>query len=509
MKAILAECLLFDSTRRLSPLRLSVYTLIVAASALVVERGLITRNHPFTTDGHAIISLEVALNAAVCGKPSTYNPQVHATYFMSRNEWASYVPAPQIMAREAGSLDAYCAGLTVPYINEDNSLGLLEESFLDVRPNASADEIGRFLLFIRVGLIVAVCALFLSLGASVGFCVGMAIEGLEVSKTLLTVGYGFSTNPFFFVLILVNAAVVYGALRLAATRRMSLAVAGALLSGFVAAASVNMRASYLPVYLSFQVCYGWAVWRAAGRRPTPAVMVASVALAFAAGYLLFQYPFVTRRTPAAAAIQYTYHTVSHPLVLGLAVPPNDLAKREGIEWFDDVGTTLARRVDPATSYLGPGYERALFRYYRSLWRRYPREMIAIYVAKLRLAGAHMLQKATASDRLMKLALWPLTYISNGLYLGGVYLMSAAAAFVIYRRRGSGLAFCIGLLCLAGVLMYLESAIIMPVYEVTYHNYLMFLSLFWCLLVYQAGVHGLARAVRWAAGVLRAPSKIRV
>ena len=509
MKTVLAECLLFDVTRRLSLLRLTVYTLIVAASAMTLERDVITRKQPFTTDGHAITTLEVALNASVCGKPSTYGARFHPAYFMSRNAWASYVPARQIMATVAGSMGAYCADMTVPYINEDNSLGLLEEIVLDVRPNVSADELGRFLLLVRVGLVVAVGALFLSLGASVAFCLVMTVEALEVSKALLSAGSGFSTNPFFFVLVLVNAAVVYAALRLTGTRRLSLAVAGGLLSGFVAAASVNMRSSYLPVYLAFQLCYCWAVWRSGGRRPTPAVTVSVVALAFAAGYLLFQYPFVTRRAPAAAAIQYTYHTVSHPLVLALAIPPNDLAKREGIEWLDEVGTTLAQRVDPATSYLGPGYERALFTYYRSLWRRYPREMLGIYVAKLRLAGADMLEKARSSGHWTKLALWPLTWIANGLYLGGVYALSTVIAFVVYRRRGSGLAFCIGLLCVAGVLMYLESAFIMPLYYVMYHNYLLFLSMFWCLLVYQAGVNGVAAAIAWTAAARRAPEQTGV
>ena len=506
MKAILAECLLFDTTRRLAPFRLTIYTLIVAVTAIVVERDVITREHPFTTDGHAITSLEMGLNTSICGKPSTYAGTYHPAYFISRNAWASYVPARQIMAGVAGSVDKYCADLTVPFVNEDNSLGLLEGYFLDVRPNASADDIGRFLLLLRVGLVMAVCALFLSLGASVVFCAGMAIEALAISKALLDVDIGFSTNAFFFVLVLVNASAVYGALRVTATRRVPLAIAGGLLSGFIAAASVNMRASYLPVYVSFQLCCWWAIWRSGVGRPTRAVMVSCVALAFAAGYLLFQYPFVTRRIPAAAEGEYTYHTVSHPLVLGLAMPANDLATREGIKWLDDVGATLAQRVDPKTTYLGPGYERALFTYYRSLWRRYPREMLGIYADKLRLAGAYMLQ---SSESWTRKALWPLTYITNGLCLGGVYAISAVAAFVIYRRRGSGLAFSIGLLFLAGVLMYLESAIIMPYYYVKLHNYLLFLSLFWCLLVYQAVVNGAARAFQLAVAAGRAPGETSV
>lgn len=494
MTSILAECLLFDSTRRLPARRLAVYTLIVAASAMVVERGLLTRHHPFTKDGHAIMSLEMALNATVCGKPSAYAVQFHPGVFISLNEWASYVPARQVVASVAGSVDAYCADLTVPYVNEDNSLGLLEESFLDARPGASADQVGRFLLLVRIGLIVAVCALVLSLGASVVFCSGMAIGALVISHKLLDNNFGFSIYPFFFVLVLVNAAVVYGALRLTSTGRVPMAVAGGLVSGFVAAASVNMRASYLPVYIAFQLCCWWAVWRTGRRDRAAAVMISSVALAFAAGYFLFQYPFITRRVPAGATGLHTHHPISHPLVLSLAMPPNDLATREGIAWSDHVGTTLALRVDPKATYLGPGYERALFTYYRSLWRQHPREMARIYVTKFRLAGAQMLQQGTL-DPAMRKALWLLTWIRTGPWLAGVYVLSALAAFAIHRRRGSGLAFYIGLLFVAGFLLYVESAIIMPYYYVMYHNYLLFLSLFWCLLVYQAGLNGAAYAIR--------------
>src|SRR5260221_3440343 len=98
MKAILAECLLFDTTRRLAPFRLTIYTLIVAATAIVVERDVITREHPFTTDGHAITSLELGLNTSICRKPSTYAGTYHPAYLISCNAWASYVPARPIMA---------------------------------------------------------------------------------------------------------------------------------------------------------------------------------------------------------------------------------------------------------------------------------------------------------------------------------------------------------------------------------------------------------------------------
>jgi hypothetical protein len=61
-RAALAEWLLFDSQRRLPPLRLCLYTFFVMLLAIAAERDMFTRNMPFTTDGHAILSLEVALN---------------------------------------------------------------------------------------------------------------------------------------------------------------------------------------------------------------------------------------------------------------------------------------------------------------------------------------------------------------------------------------------------------------------------------------------------------------
>jgi hypothetical protein len=72
-------------------------------------------------------------------------------------------------------------------------------------------------------------------------------------------------------------------------------------------------------------------------------------------------------------------------------PTTALARREGIKWRDSAGDALARRVDPSATYLGPSYERALFRYYWSLWLRAPAEMAALYVWKFDIAGYNLVR----------------------------------------------------------------------------------------------------------------------
>jgi hypothetical protein len=108
---------------------------------------------------------------------------------------------------------------------------------------------------------------------------------------------------------------------------------------------------------------------------------------------------------------HPHHPVAHALVLGLAVPENDLSRREGIAWEDSVGLTLARRIDPQVVYLREGYESALFRYYFRLWAEHPWEMLGIYVEKLRVAGRSMISKLLASA-IGPLA-WPLAWVPNG------------------------------------------------------------------------------------------------
>jgi hypothetical protein len=480
-----------------------VYAAIAMAIALWVVPGVVTQRIPFSSDGHAMASYDSAVTRALCGLPSRYNPVHHPGYFMAQNGWASDLPAPKLLATVAGSVETYCSTATIPYVNEDNALGLLETMYLQLKPTASAVEIGRFLAVVRVVIVAAFVVLLMSLGASVLFGTAVAVASLAICSTLQRTEMGYSTYPFFFVMVFLNVIAFAGALRLARSGNLATTLGAAGAVGFIVAASVNMRASYLPIYAGFFMAYCAGVWRirADRRRWLP---VALLTPAFVFGYFLFQYPLIVRPARAAAAASnYTYHTVSHPLVLGLALPESALSKREGIAWSDDVGNVLARRIDPTTSYLGPGYEKAMFAYYRGLWKRYPAEMVGVYVAKLRLAGADMIQHNALTRGWMPAAIWPLSGIHDGLYVFAMLLAMSVAGLTISRHGAAGLPFCVALLGLAGALVYLESAIILPFYFLEYQNSLLLIVLFVSFLLYQLAINAAVGGVRWTIRAFRA------
>lgn len=509
LPAVLAEWLLFDTTRRLPAGRLLAYVAAVLVFSLWMVPGVVTRRLPMSINAgsHAMYSYQLALTHVLCGLPSRYNPKYHPALVVAKNDAAGDLPAPALLIETAGSVEQYCATSTVPYVNEDHSLGLLETSFLMLKPTLSLVEIGRWLSVVRVAIVTLFSAVLLSLGASVVFVAAISVVALAIFNDLQQAGMAYSTNTFFVTMVLLNVMACYGALRLSRSRHLAVVLGGAAAAGVVAAATVNMRSSYLPVFASFFVVYAIGVWRTRAASPSRWREVLLLAPAFMLGYLAFHYPLIVRPSRVGAVSDYTYHTVAHPLVLGLALPDNELARREGIKWVDEVGNSLARQVDPTTSYLLPGYEKAMLTYYGRLWQRYPWEMAGVYHEKLKLAGADMIHWAYFKDAWVPKAMWPLSWIRNGLLLFAVLGGMALAGFALFWRKGSGLAFCISLLGLAGALLYLESAIIVPHYYPQYQNYLLFVTIFASFLIYQLALNGAVSGIGWLLGSRREPRKV--
>jgi hypothetical protein len=482
---------LFRSDRRIPFWRVALYTVGILALALMLEPNTVPEQPTFPRDGHAIASLNLAVSSAMCGSTGLFSQTYQPAKFLSDNQWATAVPLGQVVTTIAGSVGSYCSTADYPLLNEDNSLSLLETLAINLRPNVSAKAIARVLLFAKLAVLAAVCAALLNLGASVALAGACTIAAVAVLRALIDERMAYSIHSFFFVLVLLNALVYGVALRVAGgSSRWFVAVA--IAAGFITAFSVNMRASYLPVYLSFGLAYMAAVYRKVGRRTAVAGFAA-----VAAGYFLFQYPFIIRRIPETD-YNHTFHTVSHPLVLSLALPPNDLAQREGIKWLDEDGIVLARRVDPKAQYLGPGYDRALLTYYKNLWRNYPREMLRIYNEKLKTAGADMIQhRYRFVDGWIRRPLMPLRWVDDGRYLLAIFVVSAAIAFWSYFRYGVRFGFWAGLLFVAGTLLYLESALILPYYYLVYHNALLMVTVFWTFFAVQVAVNVTASVGRRA------------
>ncbi len=226
----------------------------------------------------------------------------------------------------------------------------------------------------------------------------------------------------------------------------------------------------------FVIALGFAIreWQLNWRAKSSRVIV--IAVVFGTSFGGFQYWFIDRYLPRSVQDNASYHTVAHPLVLSLALPPSELSRREGIEWSDAAGVRIAQRIDPQTTYLGKTYDRALFRYYRGLWAAAPTEMLGLYVAKFKMTGVPIIEALRYGPGLKGRALgWlmrPLGLVQNGFLLIGMSLGIAAAAFFASRPASGSFAVMLAMLTTTGALLLIESAIIMPLYSPQYHGYLL-------------------------------------
>jgi SAM-dependent methyltransferase len=470
---VLDEIFVLRLGRRMPARRALVYLAIIVTVAGYTFRNELRTPAPFVRDMHAVLSLDLAVNRAWCGLPSslTRNPDVGGLLLEQRG--LADTPISSVVTARWGSISGFCATSSEPYVNNENSLMLTEAWLLKAIPGLSLSGIGRAMLALKLSAIVLLCFVLLQSGAGVLMCAGILHASAAILFELQKLG-GFGVYSFF-ISILAAAVAMYG---LGFGRRgTKYAVGLALVAGVATAFAVNMRTSYLPLLLVFFAIYVAAAFAGIPSMAKRLKLSAIAVLLFVSGYALFHYPFVvrTRVTQVPGAPGYTYHVVAHPLVLSLAAMPNDLAKREGIEWEDGVGLTLARRINPAVSYLGPGYDNALFTYYVSLWRKYPAEMVNIYLDKWRIAGSRAVEQAAFDSVWMNGILDLLRRLPNGLAFQALFAVGAIGSVLGFVRTRAPIFVPLAMLCTAGTLLMVEAALIVPTFALTYHSPLLFVS----------------------------------
>jgi hypothetical protein len=191
-----------------------------------------------------------------------------------------------------------------------------------------------------------------------------------------------------------------------------------------------------------------AIWQ------RPAVQrFARLLAAVGVGAVLFHAGAICTLGPNVRGVNDTAHGLWHPIVLGLSFPhASDLSKREGIGWDDSIGLDLAKRVDPSVTYLGPIYEQTLRAYYFGLWKKYPREMLAIYSSKAREFGRMILLDLHAAlgwPTLDQLPKYAILNIQAWLSVIAVFAVLALLAFPSSGHLAAfGMSAAVGAACVA-------------------------------------------------------------
>ncbi len=480
-----------------SLVRSLAYLLVVALPfAPAIGREFVRFISYQDVDAHAGLSLEIAANRAFCGRTSMVSERHPIAPLLAADERRMTQPLRAIAAEQAGSLDAYCASVTSDRLNTENSLMLIERWTLGVLPAASVRTIGQVAFALEIGMGLIFVFGLLALGASMLSCVALFACVLSVAMSLDR--YHYSRYPLSLPVLLLQLGTCAIAVRWGATRRPAALAGVFFVGGVLSAFMANLRSDTalyaLALWVAFLVYSLSDRIRASATRWGPACALA--AATFCAGWLLFSTSFIRTLSAGSGEFHPTDHPIAHPLVLALAYPRNDFASSQGIVWDDAVGEELARRVDPQVTYLGPTYERALYRFYARLWLMHPREMAGLYLFKSQVAGRSIVRNlgGLAGSHEWQLLFLPLQQVTNGL---AILALFAAVTFwsarVAWRDR-EGLWVIVAIVAMFGLMAQVESSVLVSQFVVQYHAIGLFALASIFVVTYQLLVELVARTV---------------
>jgi hypothetical protein len=500
-------------------------TAVVFCTVLALNAQSFRRyRRPLENDQHALMSLEMAVHRQRFGAVSHIflKPTPRGGIIQSplANDAAMLERPLRDLPRAYGMTEDDYPRVLEPYVNNENSLMLVDRAVLAVAPDVTPAGMVRAQLALKAACLAVFVFFLIRAGFSPVFALAACHAAFRLVVEVNQVR-PVSLYPWLLPVLLLLVSLLGLCLSFGLHRRLVAHLPAMLGVGLAGAFLVNLRSSYAPVvvalYLLYALVAAWDLCHEQGLARLRAGLLAAGALAACGvGYLAFTVGFispltaVTRDARGPVLATYTHHVVAHPLVLFLAVPPNDLARREGIEYDDLCGLKLARRLDPSVGYLRGNYDAALFAYYRRLWREHPREMLGVYRAKFGLAAVSTMQAVLApgptwaGPPLRALARWPV-------YLA---LFAALAAAPLFLGRGltAARAFALSALAVAALLLFLELAALSSRYSSIYNSYLGFWLLLLGLLASQAVLDGgfaaLGRLVKRAgAGPVSATARV--
>jgi hypothetical protein len=477
----------------------------LAAIVLLLYRDLYTgRTTPTETD-HAVTSFNIAANAGFCGAPSMLSTKYSLKRYLAEHPDTTALPIRDVIARQAGSVADYCRFVTQPVIVNDNSLMWLMRFAIAANPAISHDGLTRFLGATAAAMALLFGFALLYAGASWALALAATLVACAVLRSL---GVRDTLYPFVLALPLFAAA-LYGVAycsRPSRDLRVIALMVFAVAMGIVTAFSTIMRPIMLPSLALMFAVFVFATFRRAWPQPRAVVLkiAAGMAGAYVAGFFLYTATLVSppRGAANAAGSQYVYHTFAHPLVLGLGVPENDFSKREGIGWNDELGIVLARRAMPDTTYLGATYERALLRYYSSLWREHTSEMTRVYLLKLQSTADEVFLSAAGIGHQFLIPQAPFRWLDR-LTSGPILFALVVVVFVVAMRRfvvgGDARMLLLAFVTIAASLSLVEGFLTYSLFVGNAFSPLLFFLFFVGLVAVQGGVESWSRHhERWLA-----------
>jgi hypothetical protein len=505
VSALLAGLFLFDQDRfplRRWPIAFAIAAAVTALAIVIVRPFDMAnfRSRGVAIDSHLAVTIEMAANEAFCGVPSSIDGLGLGTA-IQENPAFDDMPLRQVIEAKFGSLSSFCGKKKRPFTNNENALYFTYAAALRLWPSVSTIGLAELVTTARVLMVGFIAFAIIVLGLGVFWTFVSTLLSLNLHVILIET-HVLSIYPF----MTFQLAMLWGlvAIGYAAGSQlgwsMPLRLAYGAVLGLVTVAIWNMRISHgLMATLALAGVAGLLLLRgrefAAGatRWKSVAAATASCVVVGIGMHAMLLQKIADTATNAA------HHPIAHPIVLGLGFPENALAKRENIRWDDTLGLELARRADPHATYLGPRYERALFSYYFDLWRKYPFEMLSIYLSKFNVAGTGI--RPQTALYIGPLAYWTLKPAAWLMASGWLWLLSlmtvGLVGAILFVRLGAPAALAAAFFGAAGVMLLSEHAITLPAFNFGHFGALAEWAFLFSLGIYQLIINGCVRLVQIA------------
>lgn len=421
---------------------------------------------------------------------------------VAENEGLIYTPVLSIPSILFPTEENYCTQLK-PYLNNENTMSWLYESLLCFSPSMTLHQLASALYIIKISLISFFIFYLLYVGVNIIFATMIFLGSLVILLAMPPYSAFFTPYSFIQPFMIGFIALLGMALSLKTHLRMWSTVIIMPIISLMTFLFINLRTSFAPIIISCLITY--LVFIYLDSRKYFSKNKSGVICFLSACLLLGGYQYWTNKilTPISnhtsqVAMGFDHHGIVHPLVLGLAIPNNALAKQYGIIWRDRVGPKLAKEIDPSVKYAQLGYERALLVFYLKLWIYHPRDMVNIYFEKLQFSGlsthrafCSWLRKPTTKavvpellQTAMSHTLYLLRLFPRGLMFCLGYIFMLAFLFRMKADLNAGIKFGIFTLAISGLATYMESAIIHPQHSFTHSCYLTFSIWYMCLFFWQ-------------------------
>ena len=472
VSTLLAGLFLFDQHRfplRRWPIAFAIAAAVTALAIVIVRPFDMTsfRSRSVAIDGHLAVTIEMAANEAFCGVTSSIDGVGLGTA-IQENPAFDDMPLRQVIETKFGSLSGFCSKNKHPFTNNENALYFAYAATLRLWPSASTIDLAELATTARVLMIGFIAFAIIVLGVGVVWTFVSTLLGLKLHVILIET-HVLSIYPFMTFQLAVLCGLVAIGYAAGSQHGWStpLRLAYGAVLGLVTVPIWNMRISHgLMAILVLAGVAGLLLLRgrefAAGANRWTSVATATASCVVVG---IGMHAMLLQRIPDTA-YNAAHHPIAHALVLGLGFPENALAKRENIRWDDTLELELARRADPHATYLGPTYERALFSYYFDLWRKYPFEMLDIYLSKFNVAGTGI--RPQTAQYIGPLAYWTLKPVAWLMASGWLWLLSLMTIGLVgaflFVRLGAPAALAAAFFGATGVLLLSEHAITLPAFN---------------------------------------------